>query len=436
MHAELPTNGSSGRSHPAEILTGRRYGQSRDVLVMMPFRSDDLFDRRVQMLEYHRLRYIMEEMVEVRRLGEESCDASASSATTAPMQPSATGLAADGAPAASNEAVVARAKVRYKTNVLRQYAGYFPEQALMEIAEADVLVGMLTSANANVTFEMAVRHVLRDGLILLVDDAIGKLPIYLEGMISIDYKRMRSPEVDKLIRLLAADDRKKIDFDKEQCDPEAMKTLRKSVLAREWELSRNLLHALEKIEQGKFLRPPYFRQLPKYISPQALVESWESHEPLCVIQVDWKKRSGAGFYVLDTETNDLEDGPWVCTGNDAFRELYALQEIPDPNVAPRPLGGLDLIARLRKMQVVDEADLKAFLDDQVVLGAKVFLEGRNVSAGVLLAINDRHEPRYRNRKFLPTVVARSTIGPATGSHRTYLIVMYVPFDVTMESTSA
>lgn len=405
MTAEQPQTAWEGapskiaeRAKPT-LLRGDTKDRSRDVLVMMPFRSEDLFDRRVQMLEYHRLRHVIERRVSVkikRALHGPDC-------------------AEDAAPHG----------FKYKTRVLRQYAGYFPEQALMEIAEADVLIGMLTHANTNVTFELAVRHVLRDGLILLADEALGPLPIYLAGMVSIDYKAYRAHDVDKVIRHLAADDSRVVDFDEAMCEPKLLAELEEVINRSEGELVRALQHALERIEHGAFLRPPYFRTLARYMSPRALMESWESHDPLCVIQVDWKKRSCPGFYDLAT---DLEDGPWVCAGNAAFQELYALQGIPDPNVAERPLGGEHLIQRLQSLQVIDPPDLEAFVKDQVAIGPTVFLEGRNVTAGVPLSINGRHEPRYRNRRFLPSVVSRATVGPETGSHRTYLVVAYVPLN--------
>jgi SAM-dependent methyltransferase len=316
--------------------------------------------------------------------------------------------------------------------VLRQYAGTYTERALKEIAEVDVLVGMLTSANANVTFELAVRHVLRDGLILLVDEAFGRLPIYLSEMVTIDYKCLRSPQVDKEIRHLAADDSRAVDYDPQRCDPDVLDKLAQKIDEHEGELTQALEHALRDTERGAFLRPPYFRDLARYMSPQALLESWRSDDPLCVIQVDWKRRSRPGYYCFES---DFDDGPWVCAGNDGFRELFALQGIPDPNVSMHPLGGQNLMDRLTDLKLVEPADLDAFTKDQMVVGPKVFLEGRNVTAGVPLAINDQHEPRYRNRRFLPSVIARATVGPEHDSHRTYLVVAYVPVDAIRPSTA-
>lgn len=365
----------------------------------MPFRSDDQFSRRTQVLEFLRLKHIIEEISLPRWLR------------------GANGAGSQAPPHAHQSAPEAEQRIEYQARVLHQRVGYFPERALKEIAEADVLIGVVSHDSTNVIFELATRHLLRDGLILLLDGSPHLLPIYFEGMIRIDYGQFRSPVVDQVVRLLAAEG-SPLDF--RDSPPRA---LTKEIDTHEVELKGELKNALRDFEEAEALRPEYIRHLARYVSPSSIVESWQTYHPFCVIEAWWKRMSGDGYY----EEDDCVGGPWVSAGNQAFRDLYCLESVPDPAVTPRALSGLALIRRLTDMRVLDNPD--AFLHDQARIGRAIFYHQQNLPAVVPLIINDRHDdPRFRRKKLLPAIVGRTTVGPLDRRHKSHLTVLYVPVD--------
>jgi O-acetyl-ADP-ribose deacetylase (regulator of RNase III) len=66
-------------------------------------------------------------------------------------------------------------------------AGWIHEQMIQQIAEADVAIADLTTANANVYYEIGVRHTLRDRVTVLLRRKGTRLQFNLAGMKTIEY---------------------------------------------------------------------------------------------------------------------------------------------------------------------------------------------------------------------------------------------------------
>jgi hypothetical protein len=108
---------------------------------------------------------------------------------------------------------------------------------------------------------------------------------------------------------------------------------------------------------------------------------------------------------LNPDENDRAAGPWVSFGNRAFRDFYCLQAIPDPTLSVNHLSGVAMLDRLQAMGVLDNRE--AFEMDQRRIGEAIFYRQQNPPAKEPLAINENHDdPRFRGRKFLPTIVVR------------------------------
>lgn len=385
-----PPSDGAGEDAPKWTAGNLKDGVVRNVLVMMPFLSDDQFSRRTQILEFMRLRYMVGK-------------------SKTPYRAAGT-VRGNGNPHEDMH-------VQYNVRVLHHRVGYFPERALKEIAEADVLIGIVSHDSANVVFELATRHLLRDGLVLLVDGHPERLPIYFEGMIRIDYSKFRSTVVDQQIRRLASEDTT-LDFRDPVPEP-----LKRAVDQHERELVAEIANALKEIEEAESLRPVYIRHLARYMSPSSIVEAWETYHPFYVIEAWWNRMSGEGYY----HASDLAGGPWVTAGNDAFRAFYCLQTVPDPTNGLLPLSAAALIDRLDCMGVL--SNKAEFLADQDRVGQAIFFRDQNVPAAVPMQINEKHDdPRFRSKKYLPAIVGRTTVGPLHERHVSYLTVLYVPIE--------
>ena len=69
-----------------------------------------------------------------------------------------------------------------------QRAGLIHERMIQQIAEADVAVVDLTTANPNVYYELGVRHALRDRVTVLLRQKGKMNPFNIAGMATIEYE--------------------------------------------------------------------------------------------------------------------------------------------------------------------------------------------------------------------------------------------------------
>jgi len=102
----------------------------KNVAVMMPFGGTDPQRQRRCILNFLRIKYLIENVIEVQLL---------------PGEP--------------------ESKINYKVKHARTEVGSIPDEALRTLLNADILIGLITEVNVNVIYELAVRNLLKGTLI-------------------------------------------------------------------------------------------------------------------------------------------------------------------------------------------------------------------------------------------------------------------------------
>ena len=142
---------------------------TRKVAVMMPFGGSDKTLQRSCMLNFLRLKYIIEEKIK--------------STVT------------------SKDDNSLKDEIKYDVKGFYVTVGGITDPAVKTIRGADILIGLITEKNVNVIYELAVRSLLVDSPILVVKgDPDDMLPLYLKGLSSIDYDKHTPIQVQDEIR--------------------------------------------------------------------------------------------------------------------------------------------------------------------------------------------------------------------------------------------
>lgn len=359
---------------------------TKNVAVMMPFGGSEEGDTRERecILEFQRLRYIIEQKINVKPAGAE------------------------------------QGRIKYEVQAFKANVGHIPRDGLRTIADADVLVGLLTEKNVNVVYELAVRNLLRDEMLLLVKNQPPDLvPVYMKEMANIPYEKHDNERVTKKIDAIAHDEEKYPILNMEDDVPSELK----QVIDEHNEKLRGVLERnLQKLEANPPKRPDFILDLVKDLDPGLILSTWDSFYPYSVVRIKWHGQSEADYY----KNEDMDGVPVVYYANDLFLRLCNFQrnELPDPDSAS-PLTSDDIVKRLRRREVVDEEDLEAFIKDQTNLMTEIAFNNAYASATTTLRFNKKHKI-YPNQAFLPVLAGKRTVGlDRKQPHTTYVLVIYV-----------
>ena len=111
---------------------------TKNVMVLMPFRTGNGDGEKLSYLDFLRIKYLIEDQITIR--------------------------------ATYNPSV----RIKYKVSYFRKGAGNITEQAFKEFRKNDLFVALITEANVNVIYEIAVLNVPQEELIILIDiDQMG-----------------------------------------------------------------------------------------------------------------------------------------------------------------------------------------------------------------------------------------------------------------------
>jgi hypothetical protein len=362
---------------------------TKKVAVMMSFGSDDRSDharercRRRATLDFMRIKYLIEEKVSVKARG-------------------------------GQDDVVHVVKA-YNLNV-----GDVAPKVITAIAEADVVIGLLTERNVNVVFELAVRNLLKDEMLLLVKgDPDDLVPIYLQGWARIRYEQVDSRDVIEQMEALAAASEPRIDLYSSIPEP-----LVDVIHQRQDRLAVELERALQDIELANFQRrPDHILDLAKYLDPGRMLAAWTTYYPYSVVRIRWKRRSSRNGYSLE----DM-DGPAVVYGaNDEFMGLYnRAGNLPAPD-GPGALTGADLLLGLAADDIID--NLEDFTRDNNRVTEKIVFGDGFAWSRVPLRLNQNHPiAQYRKTAYLPSMAGKRIIGDPERPHAAYYLVIYTPVE--------
>lgn len=153
--------------------------------------------------------------------------------------------------------------------------------------------------------------------------------------------------------------------------------------------------------------------------PQNILKGWNTYLPWSVVRIRWRKKSGHVY-----SSDDMIGSPVVCTINEAFSDLYDFTYDSHVDTAGDSAWTTQRLLDSVNNYILpeDRLDLEK---DQVRVSKRIIFEERDDYAKVPLRFNEQH-PKYANTAQLPCLLAKCVIGPKSGEHETYLLIVYVP----------
>lgn len=355
---------------------------NKKIAVMMPFGGVDRTHSRHSVLDFMRIKYLIEQRIAVTdRSGQ-------------------------------NE-------VRYSVNAHNLNVGDIAENVITAIAEADILIGVLSEKNINVVYELAVRNLLKDEMLLLVKgDPDELVPIYLKQWANIRLDQYDAQDVLDQIDALAKAPAPRLDL-----RSPVPSDLIQIIDQQDGSLRSQLENALGQLEIAAPKRPDYILNLAKYLDPGRMLSAWTTYYPYSVVRIKWDKKSNRMSYA----PADLNGSAVVYSANEEFLMLYNVAtRLPDPD-GPQALTGADLLAGVDHAGIVD--NLEEFNRDNArVTDTIVFGDGFAWSR-VPLRLNQNHPvAQYRKTAYLPTMTGKRIIGDPERPHTAYYLIIYIPVE--------
>ncbi|MDH3671469.1 MAG: hypothetical protein OES46_09930 [Gammaproteobacteria bacterium] len=381
QNAEVIPLPVQGTGCDAEVRQFERHVVKRNVVVIMPFGSENGTERQ-SILDLMRIKYIIEKVARVIPEG------------GVPNGPT----------------------IEYDVNIFREPVGRVPEGAVDTLATADVLIALLTARNVNVIYELAIRNLLKDEPILILQGKPSDvLPVYLQEMAYIQYDHDDSAMVIDQIKRIGEDTFPALTWKKPDQIPDALK---QAIDASDY-LIPELQDALQKLEDNP-QRPPHF--LRKHVidlDPGRVLHSWSTYTPFSVLRIKWLRKRHRSRY----DPADMIGEPMVYAANKDYLDMFDLKvyPFPDPD-GENALTIADMIERLA--DYVEPKHYENFIDDQKHLTEKIIFNDRVGQAVVPIQFNNRH-PIFAEEVYLPTLLGKRVVGSARSPHTVFLAIAFV-----------
>lgn len=346
-----------------DVLVSRR-----KVVVAMPFGGEEA-ERRRSILNFHRLKYIIENRCRV-----------------VPTSPSPAGT-----------------RVAYEVAVARTAMDSIPDIALDKIDKADILIALLSERNYTVTYELGFRRA-RKGMVILISNSKAELPVYEADVAFQSWKE--ATVLEEIDRIVAAEFPRLNDFN--VAIPDALK---EAIDAADGTLIDSLQLALQEAE-NKFVVPP-----PDPVQKLRSMLSTAIHRfyPNSVVEVRYSERGV------------IENLPTVVEFDEAFSSLYGYVSM----MAAEKDQPLSLPVLLDRISTFSDTDnWPKFMQEQTRLTDVVIKGYSHARATVPMKFNDSHpDPRFAGKSFLPCMTAQVIDGiNLDGPHKMYLLVTYIQVD--------
>jgi hypothetical protein len=343
-----------------------------NVVVAMPFGRPGA-ERRKAILNFRRLKYIIEEKCQV-------------------------------VPAGSRAAGM---RINYNVEVARTLMDQIPKKALSKIYKADILIALLSERSPTVTYELGYRRAHEETHVILMVDSQDDVPIYEAG---VAYQEWRQDDVLASIDLIASRDFPPLDDFHANMPGE----LQDVIDARDDGLITSLQLALQEIE-NTFVEPsPDPVQKLRGMLSNSIMRFY----PFSVVEVSFSKNG---------EFEDPAAPARVVDFDEEFSRLYGYGG-RQAALNDRPLT-LDRLAK-RIENFSDPGDWDKFLEEQYKLTETVIKNYGYARASVPLRINSSHpNDQFRYKSFLPCMAAevidRDVEDGGDGPHRMYLLIAYI-----------
>jgi nucleoside 2-deoxyribosyltransferase len=339
---------------------------TRKVVVAMPFGGGEP-ERRKAILNFERLKYIIENKCQV-----------------VPPVPGTTGT-----------------RVDYDVAVARTAMDEIPRKALEQIRSADILIALLSERNQAVMWELGYRRARERTVILMVDSKDDVRPVYEKAWA---YQEWRQDEVlEEIDRIAGKDFPLLSDF-----RVDIPSSLKEVIDAKDDGLAQHLQLALQEIEQdfGVWYPDPV-QKLQGILS-----EGIDRFYPFSVVEVSFSKRG------------EFVDPPAkVVDFDEDFSHLYGYVS-KEAALRDTPLTLDRLLKRIE--QFSDSVHWDQFMKEQNELTETVIRDRLFARALVPIKINNSHtHAGFRDKDFLPSMIAQVIEGNLDGPHQMYLLIVYI-----------
>jgi hypothetical protein len=342
----------------------------RNVVVAMPFGRPGV-ERRKAILNFRRLKYIIEEKCQV-------------------------------VPSPTTEM-----RVAYDVDVARALTNEIPERALLHIYQADILIALLSERNFTVTYELGYRRGRDRTPVILMVDSQDDIPVYEAARA---YQIWKQDEVQEEIDHIARKDFPSLVDFRVDIPP----SLKEVIDARDDELINSLQLALQEIENDFVVSAPDPVQKLRGMLSDSIMRFY----PFSVIEVSFSKNG---------EFEDPTAPARVVDFDDEFSRLYGYAG-KQAALNNRPLTLDRLLKRMSKFS--DPDDWEEFLEEQLKLTETLIKNNEFARATVPLRINSSHpNDQFRGKSYLPCMAAevidRDDRDDGDGPHRMYLLIAYI-----------
>lgn len=345
---------------------------ARSVVVVMPFGDDNSIERRMAILNFKRLEYLVRNRCKVTKTDR------------------------------SGEAE----PVTYAVETARTWTKEVPERVLKQIENADIVIALLIENHPTVIYELAFRLSRSvDGPVILIADSPNNLPLYVK---SLGRQSWTQVKVLQQIDRIAKDDpliNPLPDF--AVGIPE---DLRKAIDNYDTNLQVGLEQALLEIETSFVL--PHSDESVQHLR-EIVSENTTTFYPCSIVEYQFQRH---GEFANP-------NSPGIVTHfDDAFCRLYGYagkkQALND-----RPLTLEHLLEKLDPL--LDKRRWKEFADEQHRLLTTAIVEYRFARATIPLTFNDTHSDEFKGKSYLPCTLAQVVDGDTTGPHRMHILVVYI-----------
>lgn len=362
----------------------------KDIVVIMPFGSGNEVTENRAILDLMRIKYLIENMINIKPRGSKNSE-----------------------------------PIKYTVRPFRTMSGVIACSAAKAIAEADIVVALITEFNANVIYELAIRNLLKEEVVIICGDEVDKkkenLPIYTREFATISYRHHEDRDIINAIKSLSEMTGIELDWDKidQENIPPALKTC---IDKNDTRLYRDLQNAMQNLENGKASRPEFLQELSKDLDPGKMLSNWTSYCPFSILRILWKRKSGTTGYVLD----DMTGEPVVVSANNKYQALFALNMQPfppDPNDRQALTAGR-LLNNVKPY--IKEEHFEKFVQDQNRTNELIIYNDSIGTAKVPIQFtNDHPEEAFKGKVILPNLIAKRVVGEPHRPHVMYLLVTFI-----------
>ncbi len=325
-------------------------------------------------------------------------------------------------------------RFKFKVN-LSSLATEQEEKVLRDIAEANVVVAVLTKPSPTLAYQIGYRDTVRSETIILHSRQVrGRIedlvPIHIPRNVCIPFDEPNPewPEENYANDPIYArffEHQMSISFR----DDTLHSDVEQAMIQYDQHLHRRMAFALDHLTYGDVRHAqPVFKHVGKLRLPEDFLQHWFAYLPTSLLRICWKGKTGPGN---DYRPEDIEGDVVVCDGNEGFREIFAVSASDFGDYESRVYSYTQLMSNIRKY--VCPLHLEKFDEEQDQLRHELIFGETRIVAKVPLRFMDETDDTdhlhqasaMRGRVFLPCLMAKNTIGHVDHFHATYMIVSFV-----------